>query len=220
MRANSAAFPGAEGVAQATAEQKTQLDRDDKPLPTLPATYDPVQGGKLRTDLPTQGLANGPFRIDAPPINRRWDELLPNPIHNYYQNREQINGGRNNKFVALTNVGAWTMGHFDGSQMKLWQWAREYTLADHFFMGAYGGSYLNHLWLVCACTPRVAEAPAAARAQVDEQGNLRRRPSSPASVLQGVPALFDGAVAPDGYTVNTLQPPYQPSGFPPASGSN
>jgi phospholipase C len=213
-------FPGAEGIAQATAEQKTQLDHDGQPLPHLPATYDPAQGGKPRADLPTLGLPNGPFRIDAPPIDRRWDELLPNPIHNYYQNREQINGGRNNKFVALTNVGAWTMGHFDGSQMKLWQWAREYTLADHFFMGAYGGSYLNHLWLICACTPRVAEAPAAARAQVDEQGNLRRRPNSPASVLQGVAALFDGAVAPDGYTVNTLQPPYQPSGFPPASGSN
>src|SRR5438128_3822869 len=63
-------FPGADGIAQASAEQKTQLDHDGKPLPTLPATYDPVQGGKERTDLPTRGLPNGPFRIDAPPLNR------------------------------------------------------------------------------------------------------------------------------------------------------
>src|SRR5919198_3307667 len=98
-------FPGADGLAQATAEQKTQVDQDGKPLPHLPATYDPVQKGRLRDDLPTADLPNGPFRIDAPPLNRRWDELLPNPIHNYYQNREQIAGGANNKFVALTNAG-------------------------------------------------------------------------------------------------------------------
>src|SRR5213082_2040858 len=97
-------FPGADGIAQASATQKTQLDHDGKPLPDLPATYD---GGKPRVDLPTQGLPNGPFSIDAPPLNRRWDELLPSPIHNYYQNREQINAGANSKFVALTNVGAW-----------------------------------------------------------------------------------------------------------------
>jgi len=32
--------------------------------------------------------------------------------------------------------------------------------------------------------------------------------------------VFDGAVSPDGYTVNTLQPPYQPSGIPPAAGGS
>src|SRR3954471_3110968 len=63
-------FPGADGLAQATAEQKTQVDHDGKPLPQLPGTYDPVQKGKMREDLPTAGLPNGPFRIDAPPINR------------------------------------------------------------------------------------------------------------------------------------------------------
>src|SRR5689334_22021367 len=106
-------FPGAEGLAQASAAEKTQLDHDGKPLPSLPATYDPVRKGELRADLPTRGLPNGPFRIDAPPINRSWNELLPNPIHAYFQNREQIAGGKNNRFVALTNVGAWTMGYFD-----------------------------------------------------------------------------------------------------------
>ena len=213
-------FPGAEGIAQATAEQKTQLDQDGRPLPHLPATYDPVQKGRLREDLPTAGLPNGPFRIDAPPINRRWNELLPNPVHAYFQHREQINGGKNNRFATVTNVGAWTMGYFDGSQMKLWNWAKEYTLADHFFQAAYGGSYLNHLWLVCACTPRDATAPATARPQLDEQDRLRRRPTSPASVMQGVPQLFDGSVTADGYSVNTTQPPYQPSGIPPAAGGN
>ena len=47
-------------------------------------------------------------------------------------------------FAAMSNVGGWTMGYYDGSRLKLWQWAQEYTLADNFFMGAFGGSYLNH----------------------------------------------------------------------------
>jgi acid phosphatase len=210
-------FPGAEGIADATPEQKTQLDRDGRPLPHLPPVY---EGGKVEADLATAGLPNGPFRIDAPPISRRWDEVLPSPIHAYWQNRQQINGGRNNLFVANTNVGAWVMGYFDGSGMRLWRWAREYTLADHFFMGAFGGSYLNHQWLVCACTPRDPGAPASVRPQLDEQERLKTRPGSPASVLQGPPQFFDGRVTSDGYTVNTSQPPYQPSGIPPARGGN
>jgi len=84
-------FPGANGVANATAEQKTQLDHDGKPLPALPATYN---AGKLDPRFPTRGLQNGPFRIDAPPINARMDQVVPSPIHNYWQNIEQINGGR------------------------------------------------------------------------------------------------------------------------------
>ena len=112
------------------------------------------------------------------------------------------------------------MGHFDGSSMKLWQWAREYTLADHFFMGAFGGSFLNHFWLVCACTPEFRDAPASIRAQLDADGRLKRRPGSPASVLDGPMQVFDGQVTPDGYAVNTSQPSYQPSGAPPASGGS
>ncbi len=209
-------FPGANGVANATAEQKTQLDHDGKPLATLPAVY---SGGKPDANYPT-GLPNGPFRIDSPPVNRRIDEIVPSPIHNYWQNIEQINGGRNDKFVAMTNVGAWAMGYYDGSSQKVWQWARRYTLADNFFMGAFGGSFLNHQWLICACTPVFADAPASMRAQLDANGMLKRRPDSPSSVLTGPVSVFDGAVTPDGYVVNTSQPPYQPSLHPPAAGGS
>jgi len=209
-------FPGADGIASATPEQKTQLDHDGKPLPHLPPVY---EGGKPSPKFP-QGLPNGPFRIDAPPVNRRTDEVLPSPIHAYYHNREQINGGKNNMFVAMSTAGAWVMGYFDGSKMKLWKWAQEYTLSDHFFMAAFGGSYLNHQWLVCACTPMDAGAPASVKPQLDEKGNLKKKPNSPASVMQGPVELFDGRVTPDGYTVNTSQPPYQPSGIPPAAGAS
>ncbi|MDB5798393.1 MAG: acid phosphatase [Paucimonas sp.] len=205
-------FPGANGVANATASQKIQRDHDGRPLPTLPPVY---SHGKPEPKYPA-GLPNGPFRIDAPPVNARLDEIVPNPIHNFYHNIEQINGGRNDMFVAMSNVGAWVMGYYDGSGNRVWQWAREYTLADNFFMGAFGGSFLNHQWLVCACTPVFRDAPAAIRAQLDANGRLKKKPTSPPSVMTGPPELFDGPVSPDGYVVNTAQPSFQPSGLQPS----
>ncbi|MEO8143747.1 MAG: acid phosphatase [Betaproteobacteria bacterium] len=211
-------FPGAEGIASATAEQKTQLDHDGRPLPHLPPAYE--RGKPDPHNAAVAGLPNGPFRIDLPPVNRRLDEVLPSPWHLYYQNKEQINGGKNNMFVAMANVGGWAMGYFDGSKMKLWRWAQDYTLADHFFMAAYGGSYLNHQWLVCACTPMDPNAPANARAQLEADGKLKRTPTSPKSVMQGPVEVLDGRSSPDGYLVNTSQPPFQPSGIPPAAGQD
>jgi phospholipase C len=207
-------FPGANGIARATAEQATQVDHDGKPLSTLPPVY---AHGHPDLKFPER-LPNGPFRIELPPVGRGLGEVLPSPIHNFYQNREQIAEGRNNRFVAVSNAGAWVMSHVDGSQLRMWQWAREYTLADNFFMAAYGGSFLNHQWLICACTPHHEDAPASVRAQLDASGNLKRKAGSPASVLDGPADLLDGRITPDGWVVNTSQPPYQPSGIPPAAG--
>jgi len=125
-------------------------------------------------------------------------------------------------FAAMSTVGGWKMGYFDGSQMRLWQWAKDYTLADNFFMGAYGGSFLNHQWLICACTPEFKNAPAGMRAQIDANGKLTKKPGSP-SARDGAVQVFSsggGQVTPDGWAVNTSQPPYQPSGVPPAAGGS
>ena len=206
-------FPGANGIANAPAIATAQRDHDGSVMPNLPPVF---KNDKPDPDYPAV-LPNGPFRIDAPPINRRIDQLTPGPIHLYYQSIEQIDGGRNDKFAALTNVGGWVMGYYDGSSQLVWQWAKRYTLADNFFMGAFGGSFLNHQWLICACTPIWRDAPASIRAQVDESGHLKRKPGSPASAMKGPALLYDGQVTPDGYAVNTSQPPYQPSGVAPES---
>jgi len=210
-------FPGANGIANATPAQYTQVDRDGKPLPHLPPVW--LSSDKPDPQFPAN-LPNKPFRIDAPPVDMPLSAKTRDLIHEYYRNQEQINGGRNDRFVAASDAGALVMGHYDGSTLPTWKWAQEYTLADNFFMGAFGGSYLNHIWLVCACAPIDRDAPASERAQVDERGWLKTKPSSPKSVLDGPPQFLGGEVTPDGYSVNTSQPPYQPSRIAPAKGGD
>ena len=118
------------------------------------------------------------------------------------------------------------MGHYESSKLVLWKIAREYTLADHFFMGAFGGSFLNHQWLICACVPVYPHAdhsPARGSIAVVEADGvtLKVAPNSPKSAIDGVPKFVsDGNISPDFYAVNTMQPPYQPSNIKPAPGGD
>src|SRR4051794_21739781 len=191
-------FPGANGIAQASDEQKTQLDHDGTPLRQLTVFLN----GKPDDRFPR--MPNRPFAIEEAPINMSAGKVLPSPIHAFYHNKEQINGGRNNMFAAMSTVGGWTMAYFDGSRLKSWQWASDYTLADNFFMGAYGGSYLNHQWLICACTPRFADAPDNMRV-VLEDGRLKKKPGSPSANSGAAQVYSTGSaeVTPDGYSINT-----------------
>ncbi len=209
-------FPGANGIADATPEQYTQVDHDGTPLPHLPPVW---KGGAPDAAFP-KDLPNRPFRIDAPPISLPLSAPTPDLTHKFYQQQEQINGGRNDRFAAVSSAGGLVMGYYDGSALPMWKWAREYTLADNFFMGVYGDSYINHLWLVCACTPEARDVPAGERAQLDGRGWLKRRPNSPPSALLGPPIFERDNVTPDGYSVTGMQPPWQPSSVPPAAGGD
>ena len=205
-------FPGASGIADATPAQYTQVDRDGKALPHLP----PVWKGKEPDPAFPRNLPNHPFRIDAPPVNLPLTERTRDLIHKFYPQQEQIDGGKNDRFVEVSDAGALAMGYYDGSKMPMWKWAQEYTLADHFFMGSFGDSFLNHFWLVCACTPVDRDAPLAQRAQLDERGWLKRKPESPASALDGPAVFVPGEFTQDGYALSTAYPRYQPSRVAPA----
>jgi len=210
-------YPGANGIANASQESKTQLDRDGTPLEKLPPVW------QKEHDVPDPAfptLANGPFRIDGPPVNLPLSQRTRDLVHRFYQNQEQIAGGKMNHFAEVSDAGGLAMGYYDGSVLPMWKLAQEYTLADNFFMGAFGGSFLNHFWLICACTPVFPNAPANAVAQLDAQGRLKRKPDSPASALLGPARYVANQITPDGYAVNTTQPPYQPSALPPASGGD
>jgi len=223
-------FPGANGIANALLNPSSyqQLDRDGVTiLPTLP----PVWNASTNPTWAFVGaLPNKPFKIDASPggsPGRPPAESTPDLVHRYYQNQMQINGGRSNQFAAWSDTGGLTMGYYDGTAMKLWALARQYALADNYFQGAFGGSFLNHFWLVCACTPVWPNAPAAYISSVDASGTrLTLAASSPASALGGAPVFVgDGNVTPklaDGNygAINTIQPPYQPSFTPPPVGGD
>ena len=222
-------YPGANGIAtaQGSPAARPQLDRDAiTPLQTLPPVWS-ASAAQAPAWAFVASLANNPFRIDAPPGGATGATLSvvpPDLVHRFYNNQMQINGGRNDMFVAWSDAGGLAMGYYDGSAMKLWQLARQYTLADNFFQGAFGGSFLNHFWLVCACTPTWANPPASRISSVDASGTaLNVSASSPRSALAGKPAyVADATLTPklaDGnyYAVNTAQPPYQPSGTPPGT---
>src|SRR5215471_4578490 len=83
-------FPGANGLAQATPEQSTQLDHDGQPFQVLP----PVWKGKERDPAFPVDLPNKPFPLDRPPMNLAASVPTRDLVHRYYQNIEQINGGQ------------------------------------------------------------------------------------------------------------------------------
>jgi acid phosphatase len=223
-------FPGADGLKQAKASSVIQMDRDGSRLKELPPIWNGLTAMGVTpavTEAQTAHLPNKLFAIDDPngfklPVN----VITRSPWHVFYQNQMQINGGKNDRFVAWGDSGALAMGYYDGSKTKMWRIARQYTLADHFFMGAFGGSYLNHLWLICACVPKYPNAdksPAKPEISVVEPDGvtLTLAANSPKSAMDGAPKFVkDGNLTPDFYAVNTMHPAYQPSANKPAPGGN
>ena len=188
-------FPGANGLDRPGAAVP-QTDRNGTVYQALPQPRNnsgPNQGPDQRfpADLP-----NGPFQLNQyAPL----DQIIPSPVHRYYQHQLQINGGRMDRYVAWSDAGGLTMGYYDTASLPLYPYAREYTLADNFFTGALGGSMLNHFWLICACTPVWPNAP---------PGIVAEPRFDPAGRLIDLPR--DGDVTPDGYVVNDVQPFYRP----------
>jgi acid phosphatase len=217
-------FPGANGISNAMTSTSgyQQLDRDGvTPLASLPAVWS-TSADQATTWAFVAGLPNKPFRIDAQAATDL-AVVSPDLVHRFYTHQMQINGGVNNQFAAWSSAGGLTMGYYDGSPMKLWKLAQQYTLSDRFFQAAFGGSFVNHFWLVCACSPVWANPPASQISAVDASGTrLIVSVGSPATALNGPPRFVnDGSMTPllaDGnfYAVNTVQPPYQPSQTAPA----
>ncbi|HUL10466.1 MAG TPA: acid phosphatase [Candidatus Acidoferrum sp.] len=183
-------FPGANGLAQA-GEMATQVDKDGKPYQTLPAVIDTTKKPPAADERFPMNMENKPFDIGK---YVSLDEKTGDLVHRFYQEQLQIDGGKMDKFAAYSDAAGLVMGYYDASKTELWGYARKYTLADNFFHGAFGGSFLNHIYLVCVCAPKYPDAPKDMVAQLDDKGMLAK----------------DGAITPDGYAVNTIQTSYQP----------
>ncbi|KGD73652.1 acid phosphatase [Tatumella morbirosei] len=227
-------FPGvSQPLAELRPEHYQQRDRDGSELSHFPPVWKGLVPDEQTVNHTVyhvaedaaylQQLPNEPFPLKGPD-----GEALPQGVvtrdlwHVFYQNQMQINGGKNDKFVAWADSGALTMGYYGDSayNMRLWNLAQEYTLCDNFFQGAFGGSFLNHQYLVCARPPfypDVHQSPAkdqVATLMSDDPADPRLKPKedSPASALQGIPKFGPSQLTPDGFAVNTMLPPYWPSG--------
>jgi phospholipase C len=223
-------FPGANGLQNITPANSAQADRDGSPLATLPAIWGGLTAKGIAppvTEAETERLPNQPFAIDDPNGFKTSSAVTTRDLwHLFYQNQMQIDGGKNDRFAAYADAGGLVMGYYDGTKLPLWSVAQKYVLADNFFQGAFGGSFLNHIHLVCACVPvypNADQSPAKGLiAAVEPDGvSLTLAANSPKSALEGIPKFVNnGQITPDFYAVNTMQPPYQPSANKPASGGD
>jgi phospholipase C len=255
------AYPGANGLAQASLASATQLDRDGSTtLQQLP----PVWGGTDGKDASTGHAAaitagapvapqplteaqtetyftlnhiNHPFSllslygstnfVDTNPLQYTNRDLY----HRFYENQMQINGGANNLFAAWADSGGLVMMYIpnNNDDHPLWSLARQNVLADNFFQSAFGGSYLNHQFLICSCAPvypgdgtkpinPTAGGSAPVPSAVNADGvTLTTKNTSPAHAGDGPPQFVNSSTATPAingtfYSINTMQPPFPPSG--------
>jgi phospholipase C len=178
-------FPGANGLQNATAATIAQVACNPGttsyvPLTALPAAFTAPPAangcswnaatGTVDTRIPA-GLPVAPYDLNAyvPPtadtgdvIHRFWHEQLQ--IDNGVLETPGAGGAYSlDKSVTWSDNQGLVFSHYDATNLPEGLLAQQYTMADNTFQSAYGGSYLNHQWLICACTPQWQQAlPASA----------------------------------------------------------
>jgi len=123
-------------------------------------------------------FANAPFKIDdyitpadttcSPPGGFQLNGVLKGQgvkggctrdlVHRYYSEQYQIDGGKQDRYVTGSDAVGLTMGYYDTTKIPIYAYlhapdAPHYVIADNFYQGAFGGSFLNHQWFIAAATP-------------------------------------------------------------------
>src|SRR5919201_3874778 len=95
-------FPGADGIANA-GSAAIQVDTKGQPYGALPPPLGPaVEGVRAPDTRFPADLPNGPFLINQfVPLA----EQTSSPLHRFYRQQYQIDGGKMDSFVARTDVG-------------------------------------------------------------------------------------------------------------------
>ncbi len=145
-------------------------------------------------------------------------------VHRFYQEQYQINHGQQNRYVTGSDAVGLSMGYYDTTKLPIYAYlhndgAPHYAIADDLFQSAFGGSFLNHQWLIAAASPVWPGAPDAQHSVLDANGFPNAgyplyHPATPVSdqrVTQacGLTTTVAGFACGD-YAVNTIQPAYQP----------
>ncbi len=183
-------FPGANGVASASATSIQQIDKlTGAPLSSLPQ---PLVNGQPDSRFPAT--------MPVAPVNILQyvspSAITGDIVHRFYQEQSQIDGGKMDKFATWSDNPGLVLTNFDASNLPEGQLAKQYVMMDNFFHSAFGGSFLNHQFLICTCAPTFPNAPSSVVATVDSSGKQLALDSTGKIV-------HDGFVTPDGLDVNT-----------------
>ncbi len=189
-------FPGAEGL-KAAESAIPQVDKTGQALARLP---DPSTDPNI-----PPGLAVRPYDLaQYVTITGKTNDL----VHSFYVEQLQIDNGRiapshgsMDKFVAWSNNGSLVQSFYDASNLPEGLLAQQYLMCDHFFHAAFGGSFLNHHFLVAAAAPQWHQPLPVASPRFQ---------STVATTKKGL-LLSEGNLSFDGrHVVNTTQPAMAP----------
>ena len=148
-------------------------------------------------------------------------------VHKFYQEMYQLNGGAQNRYATGSDSASTVMGVYDTRSLPIYKYLHanghpHYAIADDFFQAAFGGSFLNHQWLIAARTPVYPNAPANLHSLVDSAGFPRSnyplyKPLTDVTYRDSdLTVMCDSPVKPGGacgdWAVNTMQPANEPFG--------
>jgi phospholipase C len=143
-------------------------------------------------------------------------------VHRFYQEQYQLNNGQQNRYVTGSDAVGLSLGYYDTQALPIYQYlhsqgAPQYAIADDFFQAAFGGSFLNHQWLIAAASPAWAAMPASQHSVLDANGMPTNYPLYNTTATKADKAgtqACAGAVANRAcgdFAVNTIQPTFQPT---------
>ncbi len=148
-------------------------------------------------------------------------------VHRFYQEQFQFDGGAQDRYVLGSDAGGLTMGYYDTKLLPIYAYLHSdghphYAIEDNFFQGAFGGSFLNHQYLISATAPLYnGTVPSNLRTILDSNGfpNSTYPFYTPTGTVsdQAVTAVCPAPknLACGDYAVNTIQPnswPYSSPG--------
>ena len=196
-------FAGAEGLAQldAGAPNVQQVDQNGAPYATLPPPGGGPDGGPF-PGFPTT-LPNAPFPIEDYVGE---DAATPDLHHLFYTEQFQIADGGMNRFALWSDAKGLAMGHYHTNNLPVATLAKSFTVCDHFFHSAFGGSFLNHMWLIAAQTPQWPSPPDA---------GLYNNPDAMVFGQGEKPLTSDNFIVNTAFSVNSPRPPFNVAAYVP-----
>src|SRR6266576_6326927 len=183
-------------------------------------------GASIPSDARTCPPPGTPFSANGYPPNPSYLQggCTRDIVHRFYQEQYQLNNGQQNRYTTGSDAAGLTQGYYDSRALPIYAYlhgdgAPHYAIADDFFQSAFGGSFLNHQWLIAAATPTWTGAPTSQHAIVDTNGMPNNYPLYHATTAVADPALTQScglpttntSVACGDYAVNPIQPTYQPT---------